>query len=376
MPSGLASRVYQRRVPSSVKLSTGTNESPERNLPGVAAGVVRILRTRHREREGRTRRVQTTGHNNDRSRGCTRRPGRLDSGAETNRRDGSRLPKPLAERRGHGWVSASPFLASRAGRMIPTPSAEIAPGRGIHELIDGCPAPMLPPLRDHRLRDHVSGRPDWPRSRSSGDDDDSAQYPIGWIHRHRQRLPAVGTGSSAEATMPSPSIRSPECPAHARSGWNPAATSPPQRDPHRPCQTRDSRYYRDATHADWSRIATRLAPGDAPWRPRRASLAPAARHVSKLGNPNVGVDSRRSERVATLVAEQHASVPRRRPSSAGSRIVRAEARPLRSPAWLGGLDASADANRRVPDRRLDTTDHPHDVGTGDVATTTPARATR
>jgi hypothetical protein len=202
------------------------------------------------------------------------------------------------------------------------------------------------------------------------------QYPIGWIHRHRRRLPAVSVGSSAEATMPSPSIRSPECPADVRSGWNPAATLPPQRDPHRPCQTRDSRYCRDAKHADWSRITTRLAPGDAPWRPRRASLAPATSHVSMLGNPNGGVDSRRSERVATLVAEQHANVPRRRPSSAESRIVRAEARPLRSSASLGGLDASADTNHRVPDRRLDTTDHPHDVGTGDVATTTPARATR
>lgn len=40
----------------------------------------------------------------------------------------------------------------------------------------------------------------------------SAQYPIGWIHRRRRRLPAVDTGSSAEVMRPSPPTRSPETP--------------------------------------------------------------------------------------------------------------------------------------------------------------------
>jgi hypothetical protein len=53
MPSGLAYRVYRLRVPSSAKLSTGTNRSPERNLPNVAAGQVRILHARQHERESR-----------------------------------------------------------------------------------------------------------------------------------------------------------------------------------------------------------------------------------------------------------------------------------------------------------------------------------
>jgi hypothetical protein len=91
---------------------------------------------------------------------------------------------------------------------------------------------------------------------------------------------------------------------------------------------------------------------------------------------NLGVDSRRSERVTTLVAEQHAERSTTEPSSTGLRSARAETRPFRSPASPGGLDASADTTRRMRDCRLDTTDHPHEVGTGDVATTAPAGATR
>jgi hypothetical protein len=53
MPSGLAYRVYRLRVPSSAKRSTGTNRSPERTLPNVTVGEVRILHARHHERESR-----------------------------------------------------------------------------------------------------------------------------------------------------------------------------------------------------------------------------------------------------------------------------------------------------------------------------------
>jgi hypothetical protein len=95
------------------------------------------------------------------------------------------------------------------------------------------------------------------------------------------------------------------------SGWNPAATSPPRRDPHRPCQSRDPRYHRNAEHADWFRIATRIASDDAPEKPRRASPAPATPHEITPKTSNVGVDSRRIERVATPVAEQHVTARRR-----------------------------------------------------------------
>jgi hypothetical protein len=204
----------------------------------------------------------------------------------------------------------------------------------------------------------------------------SAQYPIGWIHQRRRRLPAVDIGSSAEAMFHHLRSAARKRPADAGCDWSSIATLPPRHDPHRPCQTRDSGYLRNAARADWFRNATRLTPGAAPRRPRRASPAPATSHVSPLRTSNSGVDSRRIEGVATPVAEQHANHSTTEPSSTGSRIVRAEARLLRSPASPGGPGASADTNRRVCDRRLDTTDHPHEVGTGDVATTAPARATR
>jgi hypothetical protein len=133
-----------------------------------------------------------------------------------------------------------------------------------------------------------------------------ASYPIGWIHRHPRRLPAADAGWSARAMMSSLSTTARKRPTDVESGWNPAATLPPRRDPHRPCQTRNSGYLRNAERADWFRIATRLALDVTPWKPRRASLAPATSCVSMLKTPNPGVDSRCLERVATLAAEQHA----------------------------------------------------------------------
>lgn len=192
--------------------------------------------------------------------------------------------------------------------------------------------PQRPPL----------SRPDWPRPRSSGDGDSPAQYPIGWIHRHRQQFPTGGAGSSAEACMPSPLIRSPECPADAGFVESSAATLPPRHDLHRPYQTRDSGYLRSAERAEWSPIAIQFASGKAPWKPRRASRAPATSCVAVLRTSNTGVDSRRTERVATPVAEQHAETARRRrPRSAWRRFERAEAHSLRSLASPGGHDASA-----------------------------------
>ena len=100
-----------------------------------------------------------------------------------------------------------------------------------------------------------STRPDWPKLRSSGDDNPrSVSYRLDTptppaVARRWRRLVS---GSE----KPSPLIRSPECPADVGFGWNPAATLPPRLDPHRPCQTRDSWYHRNAERADWFRIAT------------------------------------------------------------------------------------------------------------------------
>lgn len=99
-------------------------------------------------------------------------------------------------------------------------------------------------------------------------------------------------------------------------------------------------------------------------------------HASPSKISNLGADSRRIERVATLGAEQHTNSSATEPNATSSRVVRAEARSRRSPALLGGLDASADTTRRRCDRRLDTTVHPHEVETDGVATTAPTGATQ
>jgi hypothetical protein len=78
----------------------------------------------------------------------------------------------------------------------------------------------------------------------------------------------------------------------------------------------------------------------------------------------------RPRRTSLLTAE------RRRPGVAGSRFLRAEARSPRSPAPPGGFDVNADAIPALCSCRLDTADHPHDIGLGGVATTVPARTTR
>lgn len=116
--------------------------------------------------------------------------------------------------------------------------------------------------------------------------------------------------------------------------------------------------------------------GRNPKNPRRASPEPVAPHEPSLGMSNVGVSSRRAERVATLVAEQHVTARRQRPNPAGTRFPRIEIHARRSLTALGGLGANADANRRLHNRRLDATVDPHDVETGDVTTTAPTTASR
>lgn len=177
-------------------------------------------------------------------------------------------------------------------------------------------------------------------------------------------MPTVERKQDADASDPQPGMPG-RCGVRLELSRNVAVAA----DPHRPCQTGDSRYQQHARRADWSRTATRCAPRQAPEKPRRVSLAPSTSHETSSRTSNIGVSSRRSERVATLVAEQHADRPATEPSSTGSRLPRAETRCHRCPIEPGGLGASAKTYRRPRNRRLDTTVHPHDVGAGDVATT-------
>jgi len=274
-------------------------------------------------------------------------------------------------------VSADPDLASRDRAGDPGASTEIAPSRGTRGLLIGVSlTAVLPPSCAPNLRDRSSTRPDWPERLRFSDDRDlrSVSYRLDTpappaVARRWRRL----VSGSEE---PSLLIRSPESPVDVRSARNPAVTLPPRLDPYRPCQTRDSWYHRNAERADWFRIATSFASGDAPRKPRRTSPAPATSRKTSLRAFDTGVDSRCIERVATLFAEQHVTARRRRPNPARSRFLRAETRSHRSPAVFGGLDVNADTNRRVCTRRLHTAAHPHDIETGDVATTAPARASR
>jgi hypothetical protein len=200
-----------------------------------------------------------------------------------------------------------------------------------------------------------------------------AQYPIGWIHLHRQRLPA-GVQARQRKRRAIASDPQPELPG--RRGVRPA----PCRDvaaTARALQTLPDRRLRvPSEHAACRLVSHRNAVrlGRYPRIPRRASPVPAASCETSLRTSDAGVDSRRVRRVATPVAEQHVTARRRRPSSAGSRLLRIETRVRRSPAAPGGLDADADTNRRLHNRRPNATVYPHDIETDGVATTVPAKA--
>jgi hypothetical protein len=172
MPSGLAYKVHRRRVPSSVKLSTGTNVSPERALPNVSIGEVRTPRALHLRRENRTRRLRTEEHIPGRSRICTHPPARRSANAATNRRAGSRLPRSLALcGEAVSQVSVDPELAPPGRTGDPDASTEIMPSRGLHGLlIDVSLTRMLPPLWAPHLRDRSSTRPDGTEPLHFGDD--------------------------------------------------------------------------------------------------------------------------------------------------------------------------------------------------------------
>jgi hypothetical protein len=240
----------------------------------------------------------------------------------------------------------NPSLAPRCRTGDLDANIETAPSHGSNGfVIDVSRRRCCHRRQASRLKSRLSTSLDRFGLRSSGDDHShSVSYRLDTptspaVARRRRQLV-----SASDDVIAFGSIR--KRPADVGSGRNPAATLPSRRDPHRPCQTRDSRYLRNAERADWPCIATRLTPDDAPRKPRRVSPAPATSRVSMLRTSNLGVDSRRAERVATLVAEQHASRSTTEPNSTGLRTLRAEAHSSRSPASPGGLDASADTDRR------------------------------
>jgi len=207
-----------------------------------------------------SRRLRTTEHNHRRSSGCTRHPGRLDTpkGAAANRRAGSRLPEQCSCRAARPWAGLNeppPRPAGPNGDL--DASIETAPSHGIDGLFNGASSrrcchrcrlmPRIPPLHQTRqIQTLELGR---------------RPLPLGIL--------SVGYTGVTDGCPPSTSaFQRKRCchhlrpsawkrPADAGSGWNPAATLPPRRDPHRPSQTRDSGYLRNAERADWSRDATR-----------------------------------------------------------------------------------------------------------------------
>ena len=225
MPSGLAYKVYRLRVPSSVKLSTGTNESSYRSLPNVAVGEVRTLHARHRERESRDPPSPKDLAQPPPKLQMHRPPG-SPRHPEGNRNESTSW-KPIAE------TCSCRTTRSLAGFSEPLPrptgpngdldaSIEIAPNHGFHGFVtDDCRRRCC-----HR-RQAAASDPASPPDSTEPDyappaTTTHALYPIGWIHRRRQRLPAFDASSSAQAMMPSLSVRS----RNARPMWGPAGTLP------------------------------------------------------------------------------------------------------------------------------------------------------
>jgi hypothetical protein len=150
-------------------------------------------------------------------------------------------------------------------------------------------------------------RLDKPRHWTSGDCTTIAQYPIGWIHQHRRRLPASDAGSSATAKRQSLSIRSPECTAV----WVSVRTRPRRRrrgvDPRRPYQAGGPSTFGTRSMPLLISRQMQCASGDAPRGSRRILSAPAAwTRARPLEASYSVVDSRCIGHVATPAADQHA----------------------------------------------------------------------
>jgi hypothetical protein len=138
-----------------------------------------------------------------------------------------------------------------------------------------------------------------------------AQYPISWIHQHRRRLPVFGAGSSAEAD----SHRFASAARNARPMWGPAGTLP-RRCRHGAFPTDPARQETPGTIGTQSMpigFASQhgLLPTMHPRNPEGSLWRPQPRTKYRQKTSNIGVSSRRIERVATLAAEQHVTARRR-----------------------------------------------------------------
>jgi len=354
-------------------LSTGTNDSPERTLPASplersepSASVITNAQTvTRRVRAGKAQpQPKLRMHPSPESPRRERRDAR---------RAGSRCPESPVARRGNIAGLRDSDLAPRGRTSGPDASIEVVPSHRIHgPLVGGVLTPMSPPPCALHLGDRSSPSPTGPnRFASATTSLRSVSYRL-----DTPTSPAVArrwrrfvSGSEEPSLLVGSSV----CPADAGSDRSPAATLPPRLEPHRPCQTGDPAYRRNASMPIGLASQHGFASGVFRGTPKDllGTLDPM-RNTPRMFD--AGVDSRRAKRVATLIAEQDVAAWRRRPSSAGWRFLRAGTRARRSPAALGGLDASADADRRLRNRRLYTTAHPHDIEAGGVATTAPAGA--
>jgi len=285
------------------------------------------------------------------------------------------LPKSPAERRGTVGLD-EPDHAPPSRTSEPGANTELASCRGSRRLFSGVSlTPMSPPPCSSHLGAPSSTRPNWTEPLRFDDNKPPLRILSVGYTRAASGCPlatrACQRKRRAVASDPQP-VTSGRCGVRPEPDRDVAATvRAPQTLPNRRLQVPSERVScRMVSHRYTSRF------GRNPKSPRRASPVPAASHEPSLEKSDVGVDSRRNERVATLVAEQHVIARRRRPNPAGSRFPRIEIHARRSLTALGGLDANADTNRRLHNRRLDATVDPHDIETGDVATAVPARASR
>jgi hypothetical protein len=183
------------------------------------------------------------------------------------------------------WLSTSSDLAPRGRTRDPGASTEIESSRGLHGLFsDGSLTPMSPTSCAIHLGGRSSTRPNRPEPLRFGDDRPPLSilsvgytctdngYPPSAPARQRKRR-AIASGSQPGT----PGL----CGVRSEPYRSVAATD----EPHRPCQTGDSRYHRNAERAEGFRIAIRFALGKTPRNPRRASPAPATPYEKSPKKP-------------------------------------------------------------------------------------------
>lgn len=285
------------------------------------------------------------------------------------------MPRSPARRRGTVGLE-EPDLAPPGRTSEPGANTELAPRRGTRRLFSGASlTPMSPPPCTRNLGARSSARPDWTEPLRFGDNKPPLSIlSVGYAYAARGcPLTTQAPQQKRRAVTSGPQPVTPgRCGVRPELDRDVAATvRAPQTLPNRRLRVPSERVSCRTVSRRYSLRFERN-----PKNPRRASPVPVAPHEPLLGKSNAGVDPRRTERVATLVAEQHVTAGRRRPNPAGSRLPRIEIHARRSLTALGGLGANANTNRRLHNRRLNATADPHDIETGDVAITAPTTASR